>query len=291
MSALDIALTVILSYFLIRGIFRGLVKEVVGILGLFVAFWAASVYWSAGAEQLKVVLDISPDRRGVLSFVIIFTIVYFLVGLMSIFVDKIVKLTITPLASGLAGGVLGVLKGSSLCVILLAATTIFLKPDNVFYTDSVAWPQVSPWCVEVKSWFPDNLRQLMIQGERLLRGELKPPAPARTGVPSATPRLQGGLNSVPTDYAGLVALVKANPQRISQAWREKIDSLTPEQVDADFLRRFVQENRSLFSSPAPADGGAVAPGGQPAASLPSAVPQTGGGAQPGPSTWPTPANE
>ena len=49
MSALDIALTVILSYFLIRGVFRGLVKEVVGILGLAVAFWAASVYWLAGA--------------------------------------------------------------------------------------------------------------------------------------------------------------------------------------------------------------------------------------------------
>ena len=170
MSALDIALTVILSYFLIRGIFRGLVKEVVGILGLFVAFWAASIYWSAGAEQLKVILDISADRRGVLSFIIIFSIVYFLVGLMSIFIDKIVKLTITPLCSGLVGGALGVLKGSVLCVILLAAPTIFLKPDNVFYSDSVIWPNVYPWCVEVKTWFPDSLRKLMGQGEQVLRG-------------------------------------------------------------------------------------------------------------------------
>ncbi|MDR2455674.1 MAG: CvpA family protein, partial [Deltaproteobacteria bacterium] len=176
MSALDIALTVILSYFLIRGIFRGLVKEVVGILGLFVAFWAASVYWSAGAEQIKVVLDISPDRRGILSFIIIFAIVYFLVGLMSIFIDKIVKLTITPLCSGLAGGALGVLKGSVLCVILLTATTSFLKPDNVFYADSVVWPTVSPWCVEVKSWFPESLRTLTAQGEQLLRGQVRPPA-------------------------------------------------------------------------------------------------------------------
>jgi membrane protein required for colicin V production len=279
MSALDIALTVILSYFLIRGIFRVLVKEIVGILGLFVAFWAASVYWSAGAEQLKVLLDISPDRLGVLSFVIIFTIVYFLVGLMSIFFDKIVKLTITPLCSGLAGGALGVLKGSALCLLLLAATTIFLKPDNVFYTDSVAWPTVRSWCVEVKTWFPDSLKRLMGQSEQIIRAAVQPPAPV--AAPTAAPGLQGGLNSVPQDYAGLIALIRANPGAISQAWQEKIESLVPEQIDADFLRRFIQENRALFASPEPAPqaGGAAPPaGGAPAPS-------------PGPSTWPTPANE
>jgi membrane protein required for colicin V production len=293
MSALDIALTVILAYFLIRGIFKGLVKEVVGILGLLVAFWAASLYWQAGAEQLKVILDISPDRRGILSFIVIFSIAYFLVGLMSIFIDKIVKLAITPFCSGLVGGALGVLKGSILCVILLTATTIFLKPDNIFYRDSVAWPTISPWCDEVKSWFPETLRNLISQGEKLLRGGAAAPAgQARAALPSVTPRPQGGLNSVPRDYASLVALVKANPQLISQAWRDKIESMTPEQVDAEFLRRFISENRALFSQPAGQGGaptGAQAPpsgeGRQPA----GAEGQAAG--QPGPSTWPTPANE
>jgi hypothetical protein len=90
---------------------------------------------------------------------------------------------------------------------------------------------------------------------------------------------------VPQDYAGLIALVRANPRLISDAWREKIESVTPEQVDADFLRRFVQENRALFASPEPA---------APAAASQAAPPAEGGqpaAASPGPSTWPTPANE
>jgi hypothetical protein len=184
---------------------------------------------------------------------------------------------------------------------LLTATTSFLKPDNVFYADSVVWPTVSPWCVEVKSWFPESLRTLTAQGEQLLRGQVRPPAAdTRQGAPAANPRLQGGLNSVPQDYAGLIALVRANPQLISQAWREKVESASPEQVDAEFLRRFISENRALFSGTAPAAPNQAAPGqaatgqaspGQAAAGAAAAAAAGGQAAQPGPSTWPTPANE
>ncbi|MDR1487135.1 MAG: CvpA family protein [Deltaproteobacteria bacterium] len=251
MSALDIALTVILSYFLIRGIFRGLVKEVVGILGLFVAFWAASVYWKAGADQLRPIIE-SENWRGVLSFVIIYMIIYFLVGLMSIFIDKIVKMTITPLCSGLVGAGLGVLKGTTLCLIILTATTAFLQPNSPFYAESIAWKSAEPWCEQVKSWIPENLQRLMRQKSQTIVQDLRstppPQAPLQAG-PTAQPlQTPAGQISPPADYQQLLALARSYPQLISQAWLEKIYTLSPESVDADLLRRFVQENRTLFSA-------------------------------------------
>jgi membrane protein required for colicin V production len=219
-----------------------------------VAFWAASVYWKSGADQLRPIIE-NESWRGVLSFVIIYLIIYFLVGLMSIFVDKIVKMTITPFCSGLAGAGLGVLKGGMLCLIVLTATTAFLMPNHVFYTESVVWEKISPWCDQVKSWIPENLQRLMGQRNPTLVTDLRSsPPPVR-----ATPQLnqsnqpnqtQTGSIAPPTDYQGLLALARSYPQAISQAWLEKIYSVSPEAVDAEFLRKFVQENRTLFSQSA-----------------------------------------
>ncbi|MDR1545796.1 MAG: CvpA family protein [Deltaproteobacteria bacterium] len=263
MSALDIALSVILSYFFIRGIFRGLVKEIVGILGLFVAFWAASAYWRAGAEQLRPVID-NDIYRSVLSFVIIYLIIYFLIGLMSLFVDKIVKVTITPLCSGLTGGVLGVIKGAALSIVLLTAATAFIKPDMPFYTESAAWTKIAPLCEQVKTWVPETLRRLMNQRGPVVSGDLRGAQPPAAAVPPARPSPgrvapgQGpaGAPAPPTDFASLKALVENFADRVSPAWRERVASLLPEQVDSELLRQFVQDNRALFVSvrtePAPA---------------------------------------
>ncbi|MDR2140676.1 MAG: CvpA family protein [Deltaproteobacteria bacterium] len=259
MSALDIALTVILAYFFIRGVFRGLVKEIVGILGLFVAFWAASSYWSIGSEQLTPLTDNS-TFRGVLSFMIIYMVIYFLIGLISIFVDKIVKMTITPFVSGLFGAFLGALKGVILCGIILAATTAFVRPDQAFYTESTVWPIIQPLTTQVKAWIPTALRQLMSPREasRVLRPE--------TALTQTVP--------APTDFQSLKRILSDHGSLISQGWKEKFSNLTgPETLDPEDLKRFIRDHPNLF---------AVTPIPQPAP-RPSPVP-------PSPS-WPSPAQE
>ncbi|MDR2385986.1 MAG: CvpA family protein [Deltaproteobacteria bacterium] len=250
MSALDIAICVTLIYFLIRGIFRGLVKEVVGILGLFVAFWAASVYWKAGADQLIPIID-SSTYRAVLSFLVIYLIVYFLIGLMSVFVDKIVKITITPLSSGLAGAGLGLFKGAALCVIVLAASTAFLSPKHTIYADSWSWPKAKPLCEKVKEWMPETLRSL-ISSSPMLTGILNPPPDSKkpeTAKPTTAPPSprSGGL-SAPIDFQSLVKMVNDNPNLVNPAWAERIKTITPDMFNADLVNTFIRENPNLFSN-------------------------------------------
>ncbi|MDR0548272.1 MAG: CvpA family protein [Deltaproteobacteria bacterium] len=261
MSALDIALTVILAYFLIRGVFRGLVKEIVCVLGLFVAFWAASSYWSLGSEQLRPITD-NPTYRGVLSFMIIYVVVYFLIGLISIFVDKIVKMTITPFVSGFLGAFLGVLKGLVLCAIILSATTAFVREDQGFYTDSTAWPFMKPICVRVKEWAPQTLKGLMT-----------PQVAARVNRTDLAP-LSGQTIAPPTDFQSLKKILNERGDLISAGWRDKFRDLSgPEALDPDDLKRFIREHPNLFK---------VNPTPRPTPAPPAAP------IQPSPS-WPSPA--
>ncbi|MDR1084891.1 MAG: CvpA family protein [Deltaproteobacteria bacterium] len=265
MSALDIALTVILAYFFIRGIFRGLVKEVVGILGLFVAFSVASSYWPMGSEQLSPITD-NPTYRGVLSFMAIYVVIYFLIGLISIFVDKIVKMTITPFVSGLVGAFLGLLKGVVLCAIILTATTAFVRSDQSFYQESAAWPKMAPLCDQVKEWVPSDLRQLMTP-----QAAAKAQSVARDTAPA-----KGQTLSPPGDFQSLKKILSDHSDLISSGWKEKFGNLTgPESLDPEDLKRFIRDHPNLF---------AVSLTPQPA---PQAVPP---GVQVQPD-WPQPATE
>ncbi|MDR2442111.1 MAG: CvpA family protein [Deltaproteobacteria bacterium] len=275
MSALDIALIVILSYFLLRGIFRGMIREIVGNLGIFIAFWVASVYWPSGSEQLKMILN-SPAYRGILSFIIIYIIVYFLIGLMSVFVDKIVKIAITPFWSGFVGGLLGILKGLMLCLVLMNATMVFVKPEpgQTFYSNSIIWPKLEPFCLQVKSWLPQTLLRNISQNGQVASGPLTAPPKPPAQSAQVAPQHPATINTLPTDYQSLIALVKANSGKLSVAWLERINSTPPQEVNADFLRRFVQENSFLFD-PAP-----VGSSGPATATT-----------SPSPPDWPRPANE
>jgi hypothetical protein len=165
-----------------------------------------------------------------------------LIGLLSIFVDKIVKMTITPLASGLAGAGLGLLKGSALCIILLTATTSFIRADQTFYLDSKVWPEISPFCEQVKGMVPDRLRRLMLITDQMLVQDLRSdPLPITNVAVTLVP---------PTDYFTLKKILDENSHFLSEAWKQKLTSISgPEAVDQELLTRFVRENPTLFSVP------------------------------------------
>jgi membrane protein required for colicin V production len=254
MNALDIALAVVLSYFLIRGILRGLVKEVVGILGLFIAFWVASAYWKVGADQLTPLTD-REAYRGVLSFVSIYLIVYFLIGLLSIFVDKIVKLALSPLASSALGGALGLVKGLALSVVVLTAVMGFLNAKDDFFTKSKAWTYARPLTEELRTWVPESVGAFIDERQASVTGRLSaaPSAPAAQASPPGAPApSRDGLGlTPPTDYQSLMAIVREHPFRITPGWMERLEGIQPQAVDPTLLRDFVTDHRDLFA-PAPA---------------------------------------
>ncbi|MDR1608584.1 MAG: CvpA family protein, partial [Deltaproteobacteria bacterium] len=222
-------------YFFIRGVFRGLVKEIVGVLGLFVAFWAASSYWSLGAEQLSPITD-NPTYRAVLSFIIIYVVIYFLIGLISIFVDKIVKIAITPFVSGLLGSFLGLLKGIVLSSIVLTATSAFIRADQPFFQDSTLWPIIKPFSEQARALAPSNLTELM-----------KPQTTNRTLRAESAPQ-KGQTLAPPTDFQSLKKILNEHPELIAEAWRDKFRNLVgPEALDPEDIKRFIRDHPNLFS--------------------------------------------
>ena len=265
-GGLDIALLVILGYFALRGLFRGVVKEVVAVLGLFVAFWAASVYWPLGEMHLKPIFDM-PGQRGISSFLIIFAVVYFLTSLVSIFVDKIVSLTISPVLSGLMGAVTGVIKGVLVCGILMSGAQVFLKPSEPFFTTSKLWPYLKPVTNQAMAWMPEGLQRALTA-----KAVTAPPgAPGRPGG-GVPPPVPGPVGMDAADWKNIQDILRSNPEAILPAWRGKLQNLSGgEALSEEERKRFISDHPGLFSraplppQPAIAPAGAAPTWPQPAA--------------------------
>jgi len=265
-GGLDIALLVILGYFFLRGLFRGVLKEVVAVLGLFVAFWVAGVYWPLAEMHLKPIFDM-PGQRGISAFIIIFAVVYFFTGMISIFVDKIVKLTISPVVSGLLGAVVGVIKGVLVCGILMSGAQVFLKQGEPFFTTSQLWPYLQPVTSQALAWMPEGLQRALTAKAV---AEPRAGAPGRPGASSAP--------AVPpdaVDWKKIQDILKDAPEAILPAWRNKLQGLSGgEALSPEDLKRFISDHPNLFSrAPLP-------PGQKPATSPAGTAP-----------TWPQPATE
>ena len=158
MNGLDIALIVILIFFFLRGIFRGFVKEITGIIGLFAGFFLASTYYPAMGDTLKPFIQ-NQAYRSIIGFEIVFLVAYFLVSLLGMLFDKLIKLSVSNVANGLLGAVIGLVKGVVLAAVVLMATTAFIRADTPFFKDSVSWPYLRVVSDSLAENLPDKLKE------------------------------------------------------------------------------------------------------------------------------------
>ena len=172
MNGLDIALAVILFFFFLRGIFRGFIKEVVSILGLVGGFWLGTLYYPAVADAIKPFIQ-SEAYRQTIGFIAIFLVASFLISLLGLILDKLIKLTISNVGNSLMGAVLALAKGVVLCAVILLAVTAFIREDTTFFQKSAAWPFFKPITESLNNYIPADLQKALKEETKELPQAIK----------------------------------------------------------------------------------------------------------------------
>lgn len=266
-NALDATLAVVMGYFLIRGLFQGVIRETFSVIALVAAFFLAGQYWAIGAEHLKTITP-NAAHRSIISFFLTYMAVYFLISLAGIFVEKLLRLPLSAVTSSILGGVIGLLKGAALVALTLLCATAFIGRNADFFTKSKAWPQAELLSEAVKRVMPNDLKILL---------EVKVPALAdglagpRTG-PSAQPAPLK-LDPDDIDWSRIREILGEDPASIQPTWQARFENIESEAELSDAeVRQFIKDHPGLFASP---KAGAAAPeAAQP---------------QPNPPSWPQPA--
>jgi len=146
MNPFDIIILVILGYSLVRGIFRGLVKEVSSIIGVLGGFYAAYTYYTILAKLLSGLIS-ETAYLNILSFLIIFCSVLIIVGILGVIIKYILNIAFLGWVDRIGGICFGLLKAILIASVLFITLTAFLPKGSAFLKNSMLAPHVS-WVSE-----------------------------------------------------------------------------------------------------------------------------------------------
>lgn len=142
MNSFDIIVIVILSFCVIRGVFRGLIKELSSIIGVLGGYYFAYSYYMVLAKPLSRWIS-SPSYLNILSFLIIFSVVLILISILGVIIKYILKIAYLGWVDRICGAGFGITKGILIVSVLLITLTAFLPRNAAVIKNSFLAPYVT----------------------------------------------------------------------------------------------------------------------------------------------------
>jgi len=158
MTWLDYAVAGVFAISLLLGMWRGLVRELISILGWVIAFLAANLLAGPLGPAMPQAIP-SPELRVAAAFVAVFIVSLILTSLAGLVLSKIVKAVGLGGVDRLLGAVFGVAR--ALLIVLAAALLAGLTsaPRQPFWKDSSSGPLLARAVGELKPLLPQTLAE------------------------------------------------------------------------------------------------------------------------------------
>ena len=156
MTIFDYVLLFILTCSTLIGIMRGLVKELLSLVGWIVALVVANAYGGALALLLP---DFIPGQaaRLIVAFIALFIGVRLLIMLLAMALDSIIAATGLTLADRGLGAVFGFLRGAVIALVAVTLCGMTALPQQDFWRHAQLSPYAEFAAHAVKPFLPDNI--------------------------------------------------------------------------------------------------------------------------------------
>lgn len=158
MTWLDYAVVGVFAVSLVVGAWRGLVREVLSILGWVIAFLAANLLAGPLGPAMPQAIP-TPELRVAAAYVAVFVVSLIATALVSLLLSKIVK------ATGLGGvdRMLGVLFGAARGVLIIVVAALLAglssAPRQPFWRDSASGPLLAQAVQALKPLLPQTFAE------------------------------------------------------------------------------------------------------------------------------------
>ncbi|RLC26445.1 MAG: CvpA family protein [Deltaproteobacteria bacterium] len=172
MNPFDILIVIIFGFCLIRGFFRGFIKEVSSIIGVLGGFYAAYTYYMDFAKPLSGwILDKS--YLYIISFLIVFCGVFFIISIVGVVIKYILNISFLGWIDRICGAGFGIIKATLITSILLIALTTFLPKGAPMVKDSMLSPHVSVISEKMAKVIPKDMKHQFVSKIEELKKDWK----------------------------------------------------------------------------------------------------------------------
>jgi membrane protein required for colicin V production len=126
MNGFDLVVLVIVLFCMIRGLFRGMIREASGIVAVIAGFYGAVTYYWILSEHLTGLIQ-APATRHLVSFCVLFAGIMILVGLLAALIRKLLHLVFLGWVDRTFGLFFGTAKGALIVSVLFVILTAFVS--------------------------------------------------------------------------------------------------------------------------------------------------------------------
>jgi membrane protein required for colicin V production len=134
MGITDIVILIILGVFGVKGLFKGLISEVFGILGLILGYLLAFQYYTTGAKVLEY-FGISKNISEKAGFVAAFLAIYIIILIIGFLLKKFFKKIQLGWLDKTGGFFFGVVKAAVIVSVILSFIISTMPPKTKFRKD------------------------------------------------------------------------------------------------------------------------------------------------------------
>ena len=139
MNFFDYALIMVVGLSMVLSIWRGFVREIISIIGLVLAFFAASRLSNQAGSLFDTWIS-SQTITNIAGFILVFVLVMVTVGLVGAFIRKLVHMADLTATDRTLGIFFGAARGTLLIGLAFLVYTAYAKPDQPWLQQSVLTP-------------------------------------------------------------------------------------------------------------------------------------------------------
>ena len=158
MNPFDIFIIIIISYSIVRGLFRGLVKEVSSIIGVLGGFYAAYSYYPMVAKLLSGLIK-EPSYLSILSFLIIFCGILIVISILGVVIKYLLNVAFLGWIDRICGVGFGLIKGVLIVTVIFIILTTFLSKGTPLIKKSILAPHVIWISEQMVGLVSDDMRK------------------------------------------------------------------------------------------------------------------------------------
>jgi membrane protein required for colicin V production len=174
MNTLDIIFLITISLTTFYGVWKGLVKQVLSIVGIVAGYIVATQYYADLAAHMKLS---DPTVSKIVSFVILFLACVVLFSILAVALNKVFRLPGLGMINTFFGGVIGFIKGFVLIALTLVILIVFLSAENPLLKKSLTAPYILKGLLFAENIIPKDIKtQYTNKIEGLIRGTHSEPA-------------------------------------------------------------------------------------------------------------------
>jgi len=158
MNPLDILIIAVVGFCLIRGIFRGLIKELSSIIGVLTGFYGAYTYYPEVATLLSKWISNS-GFLNIFSFMILFLGIFFIISILGVILKYLMNIAFLGWFDRICGAGFGFVKGVLIVSVLVMVFTAFLEKGAPVVKNSLLAPRVMVLSENMVKVVPESMKQ------------------------------------------------------------------------------------------------------------------------------------